>query len=64
MNLSILNCGDIRSSLNIGNITIGDIEIVCPFGNTLAVVKLSPRQIFEMLENGIYLYGNLFNNVN
>lgn len=58
INLALMNSGGIRISINVGPITIGDIYTLLPFGNSLSVAKLTPKQIYTVLESGIYYYGN------
>jgi 2',3'-cyclic-nucleotide 2'-phosphodiesterase (5'-nucleotidase family) len=46
--ICILNHGGLRSTLNQGNVTVGDIYKLMPFDNTLVFVKLSAKKIFEI----------------
>jgi 5'-nucleotidase len=47
------NAGNIRMSLQKGNITIGEIYTLLPFNNTIVIVKLKGSIIKSMLENAI-----------
>lgn len=50
---SLLNAGGIRAALPKGEITIGKIINILPFGNTLIVLELKGSDIKTMLENAI-----------
>jgi|GEM_PF-777976 len=52
-NLAITNSGGIRASIDQGDITLGEILTVMPFGNTLTVLELTGRQVVDALENGV-----------
>lgn len=49
----IINGGGIRSSIPIGDITVGNVLEVLPFGNTIARLDLTGVQLREALENGV-----------
>jgi 5'-nucleotidase len=49
----ITNGGGIRSSIDAGEVTIGEVLEVLPFGNTIARVDLTGAQVKEALENGV-----------
>lgn len=49
----ITNGGGIRASIKAGNVTMGDVLTVLPFGNTLVDMDLTGAQIIEALENGV-----------
>ena len=49
----ITNGGGIRASIKAGNVTVGDVLTVLPFGNTLVDMDLTGAQIIEALENGV-----------
>ncbi len=49
----ITNGGGIRTSIPAGDVTIGQVLEVLPFGNTIALVTLTGAQIQEALENGL-----------
>ncbi|MGF1677203.1 MAG: bifunctional metallophosphatase/5'-nucleotidase [Rivularia sp. (in: cyanobacteria)] len=51
--VAIINSGGIRSSIPIGNITVGKVLEVLPFGNTIARLDLTGSQLKEALENGV-----------
>lgn len=51
--LAITNGGGIRGSIEKGDITLGDILTVMPFGNTLYVADLKGSQIKKALEQGL-----------
>ena len=50
--IGIVNGGAIRVSIPAGDITLGDIMTVYPFGNYLCVVELTGIQILDALEWG------------
>lgn len=54
--ISIVNGGDIRASLEPGDITIGDIIKVLPFANYLVVKEISGKDIIAALEHGTSSY--------
>ncbi len=54
--IAFTNGGGIRSSLPAGDITIGDILTVLPFGNTVRVIELSGADVKAALENGFSTY--------
>jgi len=47
---AITNGGGIRTSIQIGNVTMKDMKTVFPFGNTVAIVTLTGAQLLEGLE--------------
>lgn len=51
--IAITNGGGIRASIDAGEITLGEVLTVMPFGNTLMVTELTGAQIVEALENGV-----------
>ncbi|MBR2682545.1 MAG: bifunctional metallophosphatase/5'-nucleotidase [Atopobiaceae bacterium] len=54
---AIINGGAIRSSIEEGDITLGTIKTVQPFGNDLGVVKVTGAQLLEALEAGCQAIG-------
>ncbi|MET3924382.1 bifunctional metallophosphatase/5'-nucleotidase [Devosia sp. 2618] len=51
--IAFQNGGGIRSSIDAGQITVGDVLTVLPFSNTLATVQISGADVIEALENGV-----------
>jgi 5'-nucleotidase len=51
--IAFQNGGGIRSSIDAGEITVGDVLTVLPFSNTLATVQVSGGDVIEALENGV-----------
>ncbi|MCJ2148354.1 multifunctional 2',3'-cyclic-nucleotide 2'-phosphodiesterase/3'-nucleotidase/5'-nucleotidase [Bacillus paralicheniformis] len=51
--IAITNGGGIRSGIAKGDITLGDVLTVMPFGNTLYAADLTGAQIKEALEHGV-----------
>ncbi|MER2600370.1 MAG: 5'-nucleotidase C-terminal domain-containing protein [Caldilineales bacterium] len=49
----ITNGGGIRASVNPGNVTIGSILTVLPFGNQIATMGLMGSDLIAALENGV-----------
>jgi len=49
----ILNGGGIRTSLDAGPITVGEILQIMPFGNTVGRVTVTGAQLKAALENGV-----------
>ena len=52
MDIALQNAGGIRSAIDAGDITYGDVLNVMPFMNSLAAVKASGQQILDALEFG------------
>ncbi len=53
--VAITNGGGIRASINAGDVTVGNVLEVLPFGNTIAYVDLNGAQLLAALENGVSL---------
>lgn len=51
--LAIMNSGGLRSSIDEGDVTMGEVLTVLPFQNTLATFDISGAQIVAALENGV-----------
>ncbi|MFL5807334.1 MAG: bifunctional metallophosphatase/5'-nucleotidase [Roseiflexaceae bacterium] len=51
--VAIMNGGGIRTSIDAGQITLGEVLEVQPFGNILSLVTLTGAQLKEALENGV-----------
>lgn len=51
--ISIVNAGDIRTSLQSGTITYKDILAVFPFQNNVQIYEITAQQIKEMLEHSV-----------
>jgi 5'-nucleotidase len=51
----ITNSGGIRNTINIGDVSVGNVLSVLPFGNTIALVNVTGAQIIAALENGVSL---------
>ncbi|QDQ00153.1 multifunctional 2',3'-cyclic-nucleotide 2'-phosphodiesterase/5'-nucleotidase/3'-nucleotidase [Lysinibacillus fusiformis] len=47
------NGGGIRASIDAGDITVGEVMTVMPFGNALGIVKLTGSEIYEIAENSV-----------
>ena len=52
INFCIINGGGLRASINPGNITAGDVFTVLPFGNALAIKRMTGADILGSLEWG------------
>ncbi|MGL6064894.1 MAG: bifunctional metallophosphatase/5'-nucleotidase [Fusobacteriaceae bacterium] len=50
--MSITNGGGIRASINQGDITVGDVITVLPFGNYVVTKELTGKDIKDALEHG------------
>jgi 5'-nucleotidase / UDP-sugar diphosphatase len=55
--VAIMNAGGIRTGLPGGDITLGDVIAVLPFGNTLATLKLKGSDLRTALLHGLSLVG-------
>ncbi len=51
--IAITNGGGIRAGIDAGEVTVGEVLTVLPFGNTLAQVDISGALVKEALENGV-----------
>ncbi|CAM3461701.1 5'-nucleotidase C-terminal domain-containing protein [Hydrogenibacillus schlegelii] len=51
--VAITNGGGIRSSIPAGEITLGQVMEVLPFGNVLVTLELSGEDLIAALENGV-----------
>ena len=49
---TIMNGGGIRASIAAGPVTLGDINNVLPFTNTITVCEISPADVYAALEHG------------
>ena len=53
VSIAIMNSGGIRSSIDKGDITMGDVLAVLPFQNTLSTFDITGADIIVALENGV-----------
>ncbi|MDL5376474.1 bifunctional metallophosphatase/5'-nucleotidase [Exiguobacterium mexicanum] len=53
---AIQNAGGIRSSINAGPVTAGEVLTTLPFGNTLAVMTLQGSELLSALERSVSIY--------
>lgn len=51
--VSLMNGGGIRASIDQGPVTMGEVLEVQPFGNILTLVSVTGAQLKEALENGV-----------
>jgi 5'-nucleotidase len=51
--ITITNSGGIRAPINAGDITVGNVLEVLPFGNTIALVSITGANVIAALENGV-----------
>ncbi len=49
---TIMNGGGIRASISAGPVTLGDVNNVLPFTNTITVCEITPSDIYAALEHG------------
>lgn len=54
--VALQNGGGIRASIEIGDITKGEVLTVLPYGNTVRVIELSGADLVAAIENGIEDY--------
>lgn len=54
--LALQNGGGIRAGINQGPITVGEVIAVLPFGNTLATMSLTGKELKEALEVSVGQY--------
>jgi len=48
--VGICNGGGIRASIKAGNVTLGDVMTVMPYANKICVIRVTGRQLRDMLE--------------
>lgn len=51
--IAIMNGGGIRANIDAGDITLGDVLTVQPFGNIMSTFELTGANVIKALENGI-----------
>jgi len=51
--IAITNGGGIRASIPAGDVSLGDVLTVMPFGNTMVTLDLTGAEIVAALENGV-----------
>jgi 5'-nucleotidase len=51
--LAITNGGGIRASIPAGDVTVGDVLTVLPFGNLISTFELTGQEVVDALENGV-----------
>ena len=51
--VALTNGGGIRASISAGEVTIGEVLEVLPFGNTVALITLNGSQLRAALEHGV-----------
>jgi LPXTG-motif cell wall-anchored protein len=54
--IAFINGGGIRSSIQAGDITMGDVLNVLPFSNILVTVELTGAELLDIFEHGISAY--------
>ena len=61
--LGIINIGGLRSSLNKGDITFGNIYEILPFQNTLCIVYIKGKNLKELMQNIVSVGGEGVSNL-
>lgn len=51
--VALTNGGGIRASIDAGDITVGDVQTVLPFGNYIVTVKVTGKALREAIEHGL-----------
>lgn len=51
--IAIQNGGGIRATIQPGDVTVGQVRTVLPYGNRVSVLELTGTQVKEALENGV-----------
>ena len=51
--IAVQNGGGIRASIDKGDITVGEVLTVMPFGNALAIMELTGEDIYAALEHSV-----------
>lgn len=60
--MSVVNVGGIRTSLNEGNITVGNILEISPFENTIVIVEMNGMTLHEMMKHIVARGGEAISN--
>lgn len=53
VDMSIINAGGVRIDIPKGDISLADVYTLLPFGNTLYLIELTPKQIKDSIENAV-----------
>jgi len=53
ISIAIANSGGLRSSIDAGEVTMGEVLTVLPFQNTLSTFQVSGQTVIDALENGV-----------
>lgn len=56
--VALMNGGGIRTTIDTGEVTKGEVLTVLPFGNTVTVIKVTGADLKAAMENGIDSYPN------
>ncbi|TDK48778.1 bifunctional metallophosphatase/5'-nucleotidase [Antarcticimicrobium luteum] len=51
--VAIANSGGLRASIDVGDVTMGEVLTVLPFQNTLSTFEISGQGLIDALENGV-----------
>ncbi|MDF2819582.1 MAG: bifunctional metallophosphatase/5-nucleotidase [Clostridiales bacterium] len=51
--IALQNGGGIRAVVKAGDVTVGDVLAVLPFGNILAYMVITPDVLYKAIENGV-----------
>ena len=51
--IAFQNGGGIRASIPAGDVTVGDVLTVLPFGNAIATFEITGEEVVQALENGV-----------
>lgn len=51
--LAAVNGGGVRENLPAGNLTLGDVYTVLPFGNLVSLLSITPAELYAALENSV-----------
>ncbi|MFD1031873.1 5'-nucleotidase C-terminal domain-containing protein [Metaplanococcus flavidus] len=54
--IAVTNGGGIRASIDAGDITMGEVLTVMPYGNALAIMNLTGAELLEALEHAVRNY--------
>lgn len=54
--IAVQNGGGIRASINVGDITYGEVLTTMPFGNSLAIMNLTGAELKTALEHSVRLF--------
>ena len=57
VDMCVTNSGGIRADLPDGNVTVGDVLTILPFGNVISVLRLTGQELYLACEHAVHRVG-------